>query len=309
MLTPHRATLLLANARTQHLNQQRLEAYLAASRTPNLDLTGRFLAPSARNASPTRSAGTDTPRDLNARVKILELYTLHVLLRNDEWAYARDFISASEVLDEERRDAFLAALQSLEDEREEAAQREQDLAREKEEKLQAELEAARRRRIESEEREARRLEEQRCARAGSEVDYGVDSSHPVHSNGSASGKAPHSNGSANEKAAQTPKAAAPKKGAFKTKPVPSTRPSGSGQRVVAPPGMFQRATVIVGNLRRLVEVLAASLRDNPGSVLRTLAFALLLLLALGNRQVKDRLKGMWGKVRGTMGMATKVSYI
>jgi hypothetical protein len=213
------------------------------------------------------------------------------------------------VLDEERRDAFLAALQSLEDEREEAATREQELAREKEEKLQADLEAARRRRIESEEREARRLEEQRSARAGSEVDYGVDSSHPVHSNGSASGKTAQSNGSANGRATPPHKAATPKKGAIKTKAVHSARPSGSGQRVVAPPNMFQRATAIMGNLRRLIEVLAASIRDNPGSVLRTLAFAVLLLLALGNRQVKDRLKGMWGKVRGTMGMATKVSYI
>ncbi|KFY14263.1 hypothetical protein V491_06109, partial [Pseudogymnoascus sp. VKM F-3775] len=208
------ATLLLAHARTQHLNQQRLEAYLAAARTPNLDLTGRFNESSIRGASPTRSVGTDTPRDLNARVKILELYTLHVLLRNDEWEYARDFISSSEVLDEERRDAFLAALQSLEDEREEAAQREQDLAREKEEKLKADLEEARKRRIESEEREARRLEEQRearrleeqrGARAGSEVDYGVDSSHPVQSNGSANGKA---NGSAGGKSSPSKPAAA-----------------------------------------------------------------------------------------------------
>ncbi|OBT52891.1 hypothetical protein VE04_06422 [Pseudogymnoascus sp. 24MN13] len=202
-----------------HLNQTRLEADLAAARTPNLDLTGRFSETSVRGASPTRSVGTDTPRDLNARVKILELYTLHVLLRNDEWAYARDFISASEVLDEERRDAFLAALQSLEDEREEAAQREQEMAREKEEKLRADLEEARRRRIESEEREARRIEEQREARrveeqrgnrAGSEVDYGVDSSHPVQqqSNGSAKGKA--ANGSASGKSSPSTTASTPR---------------------------------------------------------------------------------------------------
>ncbi|KFY90729.1 hypothetical protein V500_04987 [Pseudogymnoascus sp. VKM F-4518 (FW-2643)] len=303
------ATLLLAHARTQHLNQQRLEAYLAASRTPNLDLTGRFTESSVRGASPTRSIGTDTPRDLNARVKILELYTLHVLLRNDEWSYARDFISASEVLDEERRDAFLAALQSLEDEREEAAQREQDLAREKEEKLQADLEEARRRRIESEEREAKRPEEQRSARAGSEVDYGVDSSHPVQSNGSANGKTAHSNGSASGKSSPSKSAAAPKKGAIKSRVVHSTRPSGSGQRAVTPPNMIQRATALMGNVQKLIKVLAATLLNNPGSVLRTLAFAVLILLALGNRAVKDRLRGMWGKVRGTMGMATKVSYI
>lgn len=213
------------------------------------------------------------------------------------------------MLDEERRDAFLAALQSLEDEREEAAQREQDLAREKEEKLQADLEEARRRRIESEEREAKRLEEQRSARAGSEVDYGVDSSHPVQSNGSANGKTAHSNGSASGKSSPSKSAAAPKKGAIKSRVVHSTRPSGSGQRVVTPPNMIQRATALMGNVQKLIKVLAATLLNNPGSVLRTLAFAVLILLALGNRAVKDRLRGMWGKVRGTMGMATKVSYI
>ncbi|ELR08927.1 hypothetical protein GMDG_03594 [Pseudogymnoascus destructans 20631-21] len=306
------ATLLLAHARTQHLNQTRLEAYLAAARTPNLDLTGRFSETSVRGASPTRSVGTDTPRDLNARVKILELYTLHVLLRNDEWAYARDFISASEVLDEERRDAFLAALQSLEDEREEAALREQEMAREKEEKLKADLEEARRQRIESEEREARRLEEQREARrveeqygnrAGSEVDYGVDSSHPVQSNGSANGRP--SNGSASRKSSPSRSASTPppKKGAIKSRVLHSTRPSGSGQRaaVTTPPNMIQRATALMGNVQKLIKLLAAMLLNNPGSVLRTLAFAVLILLALGNRAVKERVRGGVGEGEGDDG--------
>lgn len=65
----------------------------------------------------------------------------------------------------------------------------------------------------------------------------------------------------------------------------------------------------MGNLQSLIKVLAQTLLNNPGSVLRTLAFAVLILLALGNRAVKERVRGMWGKVRGTMGMATKVSYI
>ncbi len=121
-LTCRRATLLLAHAKTQTLNQKRLESYLAASQTPNLDLTSRFQTPTSprhtpRYRSPAKStSGAETPRDLNARVKILELYTLHVLLRNNEWDYARDFISVNSVLDDERREAFLQALQSLQEE-------------------------------------------------------------------------------------------------------------------------------------------------------------------------------------------------
>lgn len=112
LTSPSRATLLLAHAKSQTVNQKRLENYLAASNTPNLDISKQLEATrsprlsSRSRRSPSKGAsGADTPRDLNARVKILELYTLHVLLRNNEWDYAREFISVSAVLDEERRDA------------------------------------------------------------------------------------------------------------------------------------------------------------------------------------------------------------
>ena len=75
--------------------------------------------------------GTDTPRDLNTRIKLLELYTLHVLPRNDEWDYAREFISMSEVLDDERKEAFLLALHSLKEEKEDAEKREEKLRQQK----------------------------------------------------------------------------------------------------------------------------------------------------------------------------------
>ena len=71
--------------------------------------------------------GTDTPRDLNTRIKLLELYTLHILPRNDEWDYAREFINMSEVLDDERKEAFLLALQSLKEEKEDSEKREEKL--------------------------------------------------------------------------------------------------------------------------------------------------------------------------------------
>lgn len=72
----------------------------------------------------------DTPKDLNSRIKILELFTLHVLPRNNEWDYARSFVSNSDILDEERREAFLQTLNELQEvkEQEEAeAQAEDDL--------------------------------------------------------------------------------------------------------------------------------------------------------------------------------------
>ncbi|CRK33089.1 hypothetical protein BN1708_019175, partial [Verticillium longisporum] len=129
----------------------------------------------SRHRSPAkRTGGTDTPRDLNARVKILELYTLHVLLRNNEWDYAREFINVSSVLDEERREAFLQALQSLQEEQLEAERRELEAQREEEEQLRRDIEEAKRLRAENEERERRRLEDERARREGSEVDYGIE---------------------------------------------------------------------------------------------------------------------------------------
>ncbi|PBP22955.1 peroxin 26 [Diplocarpon rosae] len=121
-------TLLLAHARSQKINQARLETYLATSTMPSLNIDPSSLSsPRRPSHSSTKSpSGTDTPRDLNARVKILELYTLHVLLRNNEWDYARDFISISSVLDEERREAFLQALQSLHEEQQESERREKE---------------------------------------------------------------------------------------------------------------------------------------------------------------------------------------
>ncbi|KAJ3532905.1 hypothetical protein NM208_g8222 [Fusarium decemcellulare] len=140
------ATLLLAHARDQIFNQRKLEAYLAASNTPDLDIAGRLAeSPSShasnRYRSPAKGAsGANTPRDLNARVKILELYTLHVLLRNDEWDYAREFISVSSVLDDERREAFLQALQSLRDEQQEQERLEKEERQRQEDELRKEIE-------------------------------------------------------------------------------------------------------------------------------------------------------------------------
>lgn len=101
------------------MNQMKLETYLSSNLNPTFDVTAHMETsvegrPSARRADST--AGTSTPRDLNTRLKLLELYTLHVLPRNDEWDYAENFIKMSEVLDEERRETFLATLYALKEE-------------------------------------------------------------------------------------------------------------------------------------------------------------------------------------------------
>lgn len=221
-------------------------------------------------------------------MKILELYTLHVLLRNEEWDYAREFISMSEVLDDERREAFLQALQSLQEEQAAVAHREREAQRQHEEQLERDLDEARRRRIENEEVERRRHEVERRPgqREGSEVDYGIESPKRSSVKGSRSSRA----------------------SALSPRQTPN-----SNSRVVTPPTYAKRAAAIITNLRKVLANMANSFQSNPVVLLQTLAFVIGLLLVLSRKDVKERVKRVlgnsWDKVKATAGMGVKVSYI
>ncbi|KAH7419619.1 peroxin 26 [Cadophora sp. MPI-SDFR-AT-0126] len=312
------ATLLLAHARSQKTNQQRLENYLASSTTPNLDISSRLQTPTSprRGASPSKpTSGTDTPRDLNARVKILELYTLHVLLRNNEWDYAREFITISSVLDEERREAFLQALQSLQDEQNETERREKEERRYQEEQLKKDIEDAKRRRLENEERERRREDEERLKRekprprsvaGGSEVDYGVEDTPPRP--GSSKSRSSARGGSGSAKGSS-------KKNYDRSHPSssPTARSSAASNARKVPPTILTRASNVLGNVKKLLEGMAVHFQTRPLFILQFLAFLVGFLVVLSRRDVKERLRrllgGSWDKVKRTAGMGVKVSYI
>lgn len=299
----YRATILLAHARDQHLNQKRLEAWLANCQTPSFDLGSRLAAsPSpARGHERSRSrkkgaSGANTPRDLNARIKILELYTLHVLLRNNEWEYSREFISMSPILDEERREAFLQALQSLQEEQEEQDRLAQEEQQRQEEQLKREVEEARRLRQENEDREQRRLEEERARREASETDYGIEST-PSIAGSSKSGKT----------RAQSDASLAPR-------PSKSSLSRTSGKNGPQGPLTFTaRANMIITRFRSIIDELARSLNSNPALLMRMLAFIIGFILMMGNRSLRERVQRVlgasWAKVKATAGMGTKVSYI
>lgn len=291
ILMKFRATLLLAHARSQKVNQQRLESYLAASSTPNLDIASRLEENRRGSRSPNKGSGTDTPRDLNARVKILELYTLHVLLRNNEWDYAREFITISEVLDEERREAFLQALQSLQDEQQEVEARERE-----ERRYQEEVEEQRRKR--EKEVEERRQEEERERRIGSEVDYGVEDNPPRPA--SSKGPARSANGDS-------------VKGGRRQVASPTARSAKPAKKVPPPPSIVNRAGVIIANLRKALENMAAGFQTNPMFLLKMLAFIVSILMVVGRRDIREKIQRVlgnsWTKVRQTAGMGVKVSYI
>jgi len=213
-----------------------------------------------------------------------------VLLRNNEWDYAREFITISEVLDEERREAFLQALQSLQDEQEEVKAREKE-----EQRYQEEV-----RKLEDRERRLREEELERDRERGrqsSEHDYGVEDSHHTLSN------AKSTTGSSTSKSAPRKPVQSPTSTPRSSKPIAKS----------SPPSLTTRASNIVSNLRQLVERMVREFRTNPIVLMQFLTFVVAFLMVFGSRTLRARIKRMlgqgWTKVRQTAGMGVKVSYI
>jgi hypothetical protein len=85
--------LLLAHSQDQTIAQQKIEAYLSAA--------------------PSFLGSDDDPKVVSQRVKLMELYILHVLPRVGDWEYAREFTHMSPDLDEEQKDVGAANLSKL----------------------------------------------------------------------------------------------------------------------------------------------------------------------------------------------------
>lgn len=239
-------------------------------------------------------------------MKILELYTLHVLLRNDEWEYAREFISLSSVLDEERRDAFLQALQSLKEEQQEAERLEREEKERQDEQLRNDLEMARKLRAENEERERKRLEEERSRREGSEVDYGIDQSPAANQN--------ITNGSANGNSSGKPRPTRKSSSISKKAGPSSPKDKATNSRAItSTPTLTARVTMLMSYLSRVMEQLGVHFRTNPVALLKLVAYIAMFATMLGNRKFRERVQRVigtgWNKVRATAGMGVKVSYI
>lgn len=203
------------------------------------------------------------------------------------------------MLDEERREAFLQALQSLQEEQMESERREKEERRYQEEQLKRDVEEARRRRIESEEREKREEEARnRRSEKGSEIDYGVEDSPPR---------------PGSSKSRSSVKGGSVKGGRSLPSSSPTARSSVPAKNVKVPPSLLTRAGNVVMNVRKLVESMAGSFKTRPMLLMQMLGFIVGILVLLSRRDVKERVKSIlgkgWGKVRQTAGMGVKVSYI
>lgn len=280
------ATLLHGHMQDQRLNQQRLEMYLSTSE--NVGSNGHV-----DGTSTPMSSSSSSPKQLATRLKILELYTLHVLPANGEWDYAKQFIEMNDMLDEERKEAFSIALQQLKEEKDGTAQRERELKeqreREMEEQRQQQAEEARR-------SEDARKEDDEKRRAAVEAEK---QDKPA--------KAPNGAASTHSKPKpQLPANNKPKQRGKPPPPAPSSPP---------PPATFyRRASSLLTNFQRMFLQASKSMAGNSYmAVLRLLMFVLAFLLIVARRDLRIKIRrvmeGGWVKVKKTVGMGVKVSYI
>lgn len=275
----------------QTLNQKRLEAYLSACMYPSFDVAAHMEATQHGRPAPQRtdSNGTSTPRDLNTRLKLLELYTLHVLPRNNQWDYAQDFISMSEVLDEERRDAFLGALHQLKEEKSHDAIREAELSK----RQQEEEEANRRKREEARRRQEEEQRQQANKPASIQRPVGI------------------SDGVKDDR--RLPTRANVSKNLSSNTNQSSHQNQARGKDRLHPVTMYQRLALMLSSLQSTLMGFTRSAQDHPLAALRNLFFLFAFIVAFARRDIRQRIRRMMQdamlKLRQTVGMGTKVSYI
>lgn len=290
------ATLLLHHSASQALNQQRLETYLSSYGQPSLDIAEHLRNSPPHHSHSRPNGGTDTPKDLAARVKIIELFTLHVLPRNEEWDYAREFINMSEVLDEERKDVFLQTLEGIKEEKEQGELRAAALQREKEAELERQTREEDRRRAE-EAAAAERLEQKNQRRNDSKVDSGIEKSRP--------------NGASKAKVGKP----ADKMSSSKSTPSGRTAfsPPASSKNVKKTDKPARSNRALANVLRNIMQYMSKTVAGNPLSIARTLLFMLGIIVALSRQNIREKIRRItgsgWQKIKGTVGMGVKVSYI
>lgn len=305
------ATLLLSHSNSQTTNQQYLETYLASSDLAN----GGTLADSAgspkrrsrsRNQEQPTVNGTDTPRELASRLKILELYILHVLPANDEWDYAKEFIQMSDTLDDERKDIFQQALLQLQAEKTKSEALEDDYtprgdeASDTTENANQHLQRAEPRPVDEDDDHPHSHR-----RSNSEQDYGIEELKKE--------KRPKTN----KPSIQPSSASSEPRTTGSTQPRNNSNKSSPSKLSPREPatngGILARSAAVMTALQNLISNMTLSMSKNPLALLRFVLFLVALLVALSRREVKDRVARItgaaWEKVKRTVGMGLKVSYI
>nr|POE79571.1 hypothetical protein CFP56_07636 [Quercus suber] len=293
------STLLLGHMSMQQLNQQKLEAWLASSNDANpMMMFGEGIG------SPL-PPGAQTPKALATRLRVLELYALHILPLNEEWEYSQSFIEMNDTLDEESKEAFLQALETLKEEKEGTALREQALKEQREREME---EQQRRDAAERAENAKREEEARKSAEFERQQQQNRANNPPVPSNGLHNG---HMTGDGTGSTKAGSSTGRPSTSSH-TPPPPRPKTPKKSTRVQTPAGdLYHRATSVFSNLQQMV--VQASRGLDTMVVMRLLMFILAFLIIAARRDLRMKIRRVmgdgWDKVKRTIGMGVKVSYI
>ena len=200
----------------------------------------------------------------------------------------------SEVLDEERREAFLQTLKNLEDEAKGTSRLREIEPMHEPEKIQDTPVADG---ISSD--SASTIKESQPS--SKELDYGVEALRST---------------AVPEPSKENTKPAKPvlhkpvRKPSNNTYPSRSLRPSeNTASRKSPQTSFYKRSVTLLATLQHVITNMGHHLSRNPLALLRFILFLVGIVAAFSRRDVKDRLAAGWDKVKRTVGMGVKVSYI
>jgi hypothetical protein len=302
------ATLLLGHMVDQRANQARLETFLASSE----DVSAGNLMGGYDGVSTPMSSHSVSPKALQARVKVLELYALHVLPEVGEWEYAREFVEGCGSLDEERKEGFLAALDGLREEREGLKRREVELQEQRErevqeEKMRREQEDERRRAEEERLKVEREKQQQKKERDAAAAAASANSTNAnANNNSDTRGNTLSNNGNSGNNNSNNTRPNQPPRSARK----PTATPSSSQNN----PATASSSATLLTRLSSLAHHLRHNLLGGSSLLsARLLMFIFAFILLASRRDMRVRLRRAlaegWDKVRRTVGMGVKVSYV
>ncbi|KAI9886514.1 MAG: hypothetical protein M1823_001695 [Watsoniomyces obsoletus] len=272
------ALLSLAHAPSQKPSQRRVERWLKATegdleQSMHSDKTSEqsLEEQSFHSELSTSTNQHHGRRRTRSRMTVLEIYALYFLPRTQGWDRTKRFIETTSYLDQERRDLFLQQLESLRKEQEE-----------------------------QDDKERRKEKMKGSSRAESEKGNVTSKQHL--GNGFLPGNT-RENGTLRPNTSKTSPATS-------KNPTLSRRTQNTSNKLSVPGNV---AGTLIRYIHSCFPAFGALLRINPFFYLRTLLFLAALLLSLTRGEFRERVKRItatgWRKLRDTVGMGVKVTYM
>ena len=305
---PNRANVLLSQSPNQKKNQQHLETYLSALSPRESDLSRPLDQLMNSNGhikeSSDHAVGTNTLRDLETRISIVEIFALHVLPRNSEWDFAKEFIRLNDILDADRKEDFLQTVCKLQEDESDDRNQYEDAVPQYDPLATKVTQSNDIQRTDSNVT-IKAIPPKVHRRTSSETDYGVDDNQPQPKTPPLKALPPKPISESISKPVRKVS------GTLRSQPprIPANKPIKND-----PQSTIKKRTMAINSTnQKLLGYMTFHLSQNPAILLRFVLFLAALIVVFSKRDLRQRLGRItgsgWEKVKNTIGMGVKVSYI